>query len=626
MNSPRSQGAYFLSHGLAFLVGIGAASTVYWLLVAPANNDQLADAGTQSLSVETDSATYEQRAPTDESNTSKPTSAVPSSLEDLEQIKSSFERSLALRNLLMDSDEARVAELFRETMDTFSTNQMNGMQMAVVQRLAQLNPERAINQLREVDSQLYPGQFVGSVYQEWAHSNLDEAVAHARTLDDDWKWHAVRAIVYARMDLSEEVLKSIARDLGHEQVATMAIMQQEIEDAIGDPEQAWNELAIEMQDEVQHMWSISRVASAWVEKSGLTVLDQIYQSLTNSEVRQHVMRSVLGNAARTDPAGAFNFALTIEHDQYGGIIRNVASTWAVSDPQSALVAVSEIEKRSLRKELEQYVVSTWANAEPHEVLELVDTLPPHAQGTATSTAVGQIAQDSHEEAVRLVLGMESGDSRTSAAQSVVSAWWFRDSQAALDWILSEPAIADIQPQLISGIMHRLVMSDPERAMSVALSLPIEGGESTGWMGMGMEINVISQLAYSDLDKAIELLPQVRKGPSKLQAYRMVSQALIREGEIDEALNMAQQFPESDQAEFYMSIATAWANTDPEGMLNSMNRLPTKEAKSRAAMTLISFNSYQKTLTGEQVEEAREFLTDEDAKALEEGEGHIYLGW
>ena len=617
MNPPRSQGAFLLSLGLAFLVGIGAASTVYWLLVVPAKSDQLTASGVQSPAIETESVVYAQPASTDESSASNPTTVVPRNLDDLEQVKSSFERGLALRSLLAESDENEVVELYEQTQDAPRYSPFNGMQMAVVQRLAQLNPKRALRLLGEMDAHSYPGQYVGSVYQEWAQSNLDDAVAHARTLDSDWKSHAVSAIVHARKDLSEEVLKSIARDLGNEQIAITAIAQKKIEDAIGDPERAWNELAVEMQNDMQHTWSISRVATAWVEKSGLSVLDQIYQSLTNSEVRQYVMRSVLGNAAQTDPAGAFKFALTIENDQYGSIIRNVAFNWAVSDPQAALSAVSEVEKRALRRELEDYVVSTWASHEPREVLDQLDTLPEHVQGTATTSAIGQIAQDSHDEAIRLVLGMEFGDTRTSAAQSVISAWWFRDSKAALDWVLNEPAIADIQHELLSGVMHRLVMSDPERAMSVALAIPIEEGENGGWSDMGMEMQVISQLSYTDLDKAIELLPRVRKGPTMLQAYRMVSGALIREGEIDEALNMAQQLPESDRTDFYASITTAWAREDPEGMLNSMNRLPTKEARSKGVMSLIYYNRFEKKLTNEQIEEARKYLTDEDAKDLKE---------
>lgn len=627
MKIPRSQGTFFSLLGLAFLLGIGAASVVHWLLMAPTSNDRLADDGVQSRPVQSESDAYEQLEPREVSDDSPSPNPIPNNLDDVEQIKSAFERSVTLRNLLAKSDEDKVAKLFEQTLDAPRNSLRNGMQMAVVQRLAQLNPKRALRLLGEMDSQFYPGQYVDSVYQEWAQTNLDDAVAHARTLDNDWKYSAVNAIVYARKDLSDEVLKSIARDLGNEEIAITAITERKIDDAIEDPEKAWNELVLEVQDNRHHMWSISRVASAWVEKSGLTVLDQIEQSLTNSEVRRYVMSSVIGTAARTDPAGAFKFSLSLENDPHNSIIRSVAMTWAMSDPRSALVAVSEVEKRTLRSELEQNVVGNWASNKPHEVLDQIDALPEHVQSTATSRAIGQVAQESPEEAIGLVLGLELGDTRTAAAQSVVGTWWYYDSEDALDWILNEPAIVDIRPQLLSGIMYGLVSSDPERAMSVALSLPIEEGENGSWMGMGLEMQVISQLAYSDLDKAIELLPRVRKGPTRLHAYRMVSGALIREGEIDEAFNMAQQFPESEQSEFYGSIASAWASSDPEGMLNSMNRLPTKEAKSRGAMVLISYNRYEKTLTDEQIETARKYLTDEDAKALEEeGERHIIRGW
>lgn len=627
MNSPRSQGTSFSLLGLAFVLGIGAASAVYWLLVAPANNDQLADTEDQSSTVQIDNSGNEQSAPKDESSAAMPPKKVLGDLDDLDQFKSSFERGLALRNLLLNSDEAQVADLLNQSEDVFSNNQRSGIQTVVIRRFAQLNPKLALRHVREMSERNYPARFVGVVYQEWAHSNLDEAIAHARTLDDDWKQSALRAIVQERNDLSEEVLKSIARDLGDEQIAITAIARQKLEDAMEDPERAWNEYAINMQDDRQHMWSILQVASVWVEQSGLGVLDQIYQSLTNLDMRQDVMRHVLQDVAASNPAEAFRIALTIENDQYQMIARNVIRTWARSNPQAALTAASSVEKKTLRRELEEEVVDTWADEEPHRVLDSVDSLPRYVQASAISSALGQIVRESPKEAVSLIAGMESSATRLSAANTVASTWSYQDPKSALDWILNEPSVEDLRPQLLSGIMHRLVRVDPELAMSAALSQPIEEGKGGMWRGMGMELNVISSLSYSDLDKALELLPRVRKGPTKLQAYQMVSGALIRNGDIDEALNMAQLFPESERSDFYLAVGTAWAHSDPEGLLNSMSRLPTKEAKSRAAKSLISYNSYQESLTNEQIEEAKKYLTDEDAKALEEqDEGHRFLGF
>ncbi len=398
MNSRRSQGTSVSLLGLAFVLGIGAASAVYWLLVAPADNDQLADTEDQSSTVQIDNSAYEQSAPTDDTSAAISPKKVLGDLDDLDQFKSSFERGLALRNLLLNSDEAQVADLLNQSEDVFSNNQRNGIQTVVIRRFAQLNPKLALRHVREMSERNYPARFVGVVYQEWAHSNLDEAIAHARTLDDDWKQSALHAIVQERIDLSEEVLKSIARDLGDEQIAIAAIARQKLEDAMEDPERAWNEYAINMQDDRQHMWSILQVASVWVEQSGLGVLDQIYQSLTNVDMRQSVMHHVLQDVAASNPAEAFRIALTIENDQYHMVARNVISTWARSNPQAALTAASSVEKKTLRRELEEAVVDTWADDEPHRVLDSIDSLPRYVHASAISSALSQIVRESPEEA------------------------------------------------------------------------------------------------------------------------------------------------------------------------------------------------------------------------------------
>ncbi|MCY4144786.1 MAG: hypothetical protein OXG08_14000 [Gammaproteobacteria bacterium] len=628
MKSTRSQGTFVALLTLAFVLGICTASAVYWLLVAPARSDDMA-AATEPSSVEeeTEPKPIEQIDHDVTSSSSQTAMKTVRNLDELQEIKSAFERSVALRNLLLESNEAQVVELLAQSEDRAQTNYRFGMQVVVVQRLAQLNPKRALSRVLRMDPQEYNvWQFITSVFEEWAHSDLDEAVLQARTIDENWKEVALQAIVQERMDLSEEILLAIARDLGYEQVAVGAITGRKIEDALeDDPERAWNELAIDLQNDRQHMRNIARVATAWVEQDGTGVLDQINQSLTNNDTKRYVLRNVLSNVARSDPAGAFRFAVTVDNDQYSHIASGVIDTWAQTDPQAALAAASEVERRTLRRQLEESVVRAWGYSKPREVLDNIDVLPAHLQPTAISTAMSHVARNSPEEAAALVVGMNSGNTRTAAAIAVVGAWVNGDHEAALEWILNEPTNKEIKTQLLQGILWQLVRIDPQLAMDTAVAQPIEQDDARR-TGMALEVTVISSLAYSDLDKAIELLPQVRKGPYRLQAYQMVSGAMIRDGDVDEALNLAQQLAESDRESFYMSLATAWAGTDPEGLLNSMNRLPSKGVKSRAAMMLLSFNRHQENLTEEQVENAKKHLTDEDAKALEEGGENVYYGW
>ncbi len=611
---------------VAFLVGVGGTSAVYWLLVAPSGgaDEQLANAATPSSPTEVESSAQEQTAPADTSNASEQPKYAVRSLDEIAGMKSVSEQQLALRILLSNLDEAQVAALVTETPDVLDVSDRHDFQFAMIQRLAHLNPSRALSLSMEMETDYGPGQFVTSIFREWAHSNLDEAVSRARTLERYLKASAVSAIVQERTDLSEGTIRAIARDLDNEQIATSSIAQRKIEEAIDDPETAWNELAVDLQDDSMNYRAISRIALAWVEKSGLSVLDQVSRSLTNGQAREYVVSDVLRDVAETDPEGAFNHALTLENDPYNSILGSIAGIWAGSDPRSALTAAMGIEKTSVRNSIAESVIRSWAWDEPKAVLDAVNTLPAEFQELASTTALGTMAHESPEEVAAIVAAMESGTVKTSSANRVVGTWANRDHSAALEWILNEPGVEEIRTELLSSIMHSLVTVDPELAMSVALEQPIDEDES-GWgmfrpAGVGLEYSVISSLAYSDVDKALELLPQVREGPTKFMSFQAVASSLIMNEDIDKALDMAQQFPEPDREKMYQAVSTTWAANDPKGMLKSMDRLPSKDSKSRAAAMLVMTNQFSKTLSDEEIEEAKKYLTDEHKKAIEEEDG------
>ncbi len=624
-NSSPSRIAALLTVG--FLIGVGCTSAVYWWLVAPSgeSGNQLADAVDPSSSNEDESSTRVQSSPTATSDALEPSRFAVRSLDEIADMKSATDQQLALRILLSDLDEAQVVALVNESKDVLDVSDRRELQIAMIQRLAQQNPSRALSLSLEMGSDYGLGDFVASVFREWAHSNLDEAVSRARTLDQ-FKGSAVRAIVAERTDLSEDTILAIARDLGNEQIATSAIVQRKIEEAIDDPKTAWNELAVDLQDDLSNTWTIVRVASAWVEESGLSVLDEVYRSLTNTPTRENVIREVLADVAQTDPEGAFNHALAIEHDRANFTVGRVARIWARSDPRSALTAATEIENTSVRQDITNVVISSWAENDPKAVLDSVNALPADFQELATTTALGTMAGQSPEEAAAIVAAMELGTVKTSSARSVVSTWAYSDHGAALEWILNEPGVEEIRSELLSSIMYELVSVDPELAMSTALEQPIDEDETGfgffGPSGVGMEYNVISSLAFSDVDKAIELLPQVREGPTKFMSFRTIATSLLRNGEVDRAFDMALQFPESERQKMYQALSSSWAMTDPKGMLESMDRFPSEDIRSRVAALMVTTNQYSKSLSDEELEEARTYLTDEHAEAIEEGDPEV----
>lgn len=324
----------------------------------------------------------------------------------------------------------------------------------------------------------------------------------------------------------------------------------------------------------------------------------------------------------TEPASLLNYALTIETNPHHSIVSDIASVWSISDPVQPWQLLLE-SKKSVRKAGSVMVVRVCALNEQKTVLDGIDALPPGLQETATSAAWREISSESPEEGAELVAAMEPGSVKKTGAYSVVSTWFDRDHKAALDWILNEPSVEEIKPELLSSVIHRLARVDLELAMSTALAQPIDKSESGfgmfGREGVGMEFQVISSFAHSDVDKAIELLAQVRGGLTKLISYQTVVQTLLMNEEVDKAFNMVQQVPESDRENVFQAIASSWAMTDPKGMLKSMDRFPSKEDRSRAAALMVTTNQFTKNLSDEQIEEAKKHLTDEHAKALERGD-------
>ncbi|MXW52529.1 MAG: hypothetical protein F4X44_09080 [Gammaproteobacteria bacterium] len=624
MKSTRSKDRFAALLAVGFLIGVGSSCEAYWLFLAAESNDKLADSVAPSSPTASELSTDDPRSPAEASNVSEPSIATVRSLEDILRIKSLFEQQLALHIFLSELDEAEVDDLLTQTQDVFPEDHRNELQIAIVQRLASQNPNRALSRVLEMFSDHEYMQAVSNVFREWAHSNLNEAVSHARTLDQIPKGLALSAIVHTRADLAESTLRAIALDLGNEQIAVSAIAQRKAKEAIRDPEKAWNEGAVPLQGDAANSETIARIGMAWVNESGLGVLDQIYQSLTDSETRQSIIRSVLEQIAHMDPEGAFNFALTIESDPNDSILRDLADNWANSDPRSALTAVSGIERESLRNAVADSLVNSWAQNRPKEMFEALDGLPAEFQEKALTAAINAMLRESREETAHFVVAMEPSSLKTTSARIIASFWSNQgDPWSALEWILDEPGFQDIRSELLSSIMDDLAKYDPELAMSTALDQPIdENGTGFGALSMGLEFDVISTLASWNLDKAIELLPQVRDGPTKIFATTRVAYSLIENDEIETAFDMAQQVPDTDRESFYLGLFTQWVLTDPVAALDSIDRFPSDEARSQMALMLIANDRYQKSLSDEQVEKAKKYLSDEQAKALEEGDSEV----
>jgi hypothetical protein len=133
----------------------------------------------------------------------------------------------------------------------------------------------------------------------------------------------------------------------------------------------------------------------------------------------------------------------------------------------------------------------------------------------------------------------------------------------------------------------------------------------------LEAQVIANIAYSDIEKALALLSHVREGPTLAYALNSVGSALVRNGDIDEAWMLSQRLPEAQRETYYHSVVSAWASHDATELYESIDSLPSDGIKSFAAMRLISFNKWSRNLDDDQVNHAKSYLNERDSKSIEQ---------
>ena len=532
------------------------------------------------------------------------------SLDELSEYRSPFDRGIALRGMLSNANEQQIIDLLEESKSIAPSTRAQ-VQSVILQRLAQLKPRNALSRLEGLNDQ-HTGEFIESIFSEWSRLNLEEAVSHAVLMDENGKFSALSSILAERSDLSEEKRREVARRLGNEQYAINLIVQEKVSDSTLDPRDAWYELVNELQNDFLQSQTLIDIANAWVTKSGLDVLNQVSESITNTHIRSSVLDSVLTNVAQTDPEGAFEYALGLDTSGFNSLVSRVVEVWARSDPTAALAAIANIDKSGLRRQLEQSVISAWAFQKPHDVLVQLDQLPDHLQRPAITASVSAIARTDPSKAAEFVAGLEDGVSKTDSAFMLASIWSMKDPKSALAWILGEPSIEHIRPQLLSNILFRVADEDPQLAMDTALEQPIDEESQ------GLEVMVISALARTDIDKAVEFLARVREGQTQAASYAVVGAHYIRGGETQKALDLAKELPESNRTYYLKELLPQWASSDPQGLLSSIDQLPTDEIKSRAALALSVYDQWNNHLTEEELERVAGFLTKDDAENVTKG--------
>lgn len=530
-------------------------------------------------------------------------------LADLLSHQGNFGLSAALHKELEHAGAIQLQGLLERSKAIEHNSRRQLVQSTIFRRYASLDPKSAVRRISDMP-RFQHGDLLATVFGEWSLLHLDDAVNAAKQLDGFGKIAALRGILESRDDLSDDVRIEIGRQLGSERVAQNVVAQANITKAVEDPRSAWNTLIGDDLLDTAQTGLLIQVAQVWVEKDGMSVLGTINDTLADWTTKTSVLTAVIHELVQADAQAVFDFVSTMEGDNHNTLIMNVVNAWARLDPEAALVAVQSVESKNLRTSLEYSIASSWGRSNPREVLENLDRLPENAQDAARSSAISTLAQTAPEEAANLMAGMDRGEHQLMTAFQVLSTWASKDAMAALEWALNNPEIKDLRGTLLPSILYQVARIDPQLAFDTALQQPIGANQ------IGLEAQVISNISIENVEKALALLSLVREGLSLNHAFTSVGSALVRNGDVDQAWNLANRLPESQRESYYRSVVDRWAANDGTKLYESIDKLPSDEIKSHAALKLISFNTWSRNLNDDEINHARTYLNEQDAKSVE----------
>lgn len=527
------------------------------------------------------------------------------SVADLAQLQTDLKRTAALHRLVTAADESDLLSMLEHSKNIESERLRRAVEIGAVRKLAESNPQLAVAQLANLAGENHE-ELVAAIYGSWAESSLEEAVVQASALDARMKQAALRGIVSARSDLSFDERLAIAKRLGGEQHAIDISNRETANQAIDDPESAWNSFVNDEFSDLSQTEHLIEVAEIWINQEGIGVIDRISESLSTSAVRDAVVISVLHNITPNDPASAFRQALSLKSSSRELALTTIAEIWSASSPTEALMAVMAVEKDSERELLQQTVLQAWAAVDPNALLDAIEQLPEAIRALATEAAMFAIARISPDQAKKFLADVTDREVRDQLAKEIATYWSESDVASALDWALNDEFATDVlQAEVLMIVLADLATKDPDLAFETARQQPVV---LRGQYYRGLEVTVIEHLVETNIDKAYALLSDIRsEGLTIPHAYSEVGRAMVRNGDIDKALKLGERLSGRSRSNYNGSLMYQWALVNPETLLDSIEGLPTDELKLQAVRGLNRFNPQTKALSDEQLEYANSFL-------------------
>ena len=556
----------------------------------------------QSTVNSTDGVAPIERQSPSEANSNQKTS--PSSdIESLDAYQDDYASSVALRALLATADQQSVVSLLKQSKEIRPEGQRLTTQAAIFRRFAVIDPEEAIKHTYDIPwNRRAP--MVTAIFLEWATSDVDAAIEHAKTLASADRRIALEAILRVQDDWSEDRIMELALEFGHETIGTEVLEQVQVAHAFNDPRSAWNAILEDAQNDDLQAYSLASILQLWVAQEGFDVVSEAMETISQSDFPRGILNPIIRPIARDDPNHAFELINELSESVRNAASFIVVAVWAETDPAAAMDAVSKLDFNPtyIKDNLMQNISFAWAESAPHEAFQnFPKYLPSNDLLYYRGNALQQIVRESPQAALDLLNEIPNGVQELGSY--LVEEWASVDVRSALNWIGSQEE--SLRPMLLRRVIPALVEQDPDLALNTALSQKIAEGQ------LGLEYEVIKVLARTDVHRATEMLPQIRDHDNtKKRAYSEIGSALVRHNESSYAIELGSELSEVYRDDYYRAVINTIYNKDQVELYEVIDLLPDRKYQREAAMCLTLNTRFggrsHQYFTNEQLEEIRAF--------------------
>lgn len=548
---------------------------------------------------------------------------VDSRLENLVFPRSTFDRKAGVLFWVASLSDDQIVNYLEQSTDLHMRASLENpaeLQTALLEKLTTTAPHRAADFALSIHDRHQYYSLTHIVFQTWANLDFEGAVAHLKELTEQESRIFMRTIFAARDDLSFEQMRAVALELGEESYAFSVYFQSLVNSGKNTPKETWYEIVnLANREHVQHTTGsvLPRIAVAWVEDQGLNVLDEIVSSISNDAEYLSVLYDLLRDLASEQPEEVFDFVMNNLGDRAVEVLKRsgITNQWIQKDPKGLLAKLDSIPATRFRQAVLLNAIQQWADNNPRELLARLDLVPPGQRDDASNRAIRKLSRISPTETAQFILHLTDDASQSRFAQILISQWVDDDAEAAKEWVLSLPVRKPMRASLISDLARTLVRTNPRSAFELALHQPLDNDDDSPHKSIGDEVFILSRIADQDVHLAIEFLPKVRNG-GKASAYTDVGTTLVEQGNLHQALELANHLDEREKSEFFQAVAMDWYWKDPKGLLREFDDFPTS-SKSTIALAMTFSNRITGHYTDEEIEQLERHIGEKDKKMLEQ---------